>query len=136
MDSVGRYRFKERRGSLLDVPDINLKLVCSVSLQLSTADTHFRRMQTTSDGERRRFGFVWSDRYLGCPVDSTRCVAKVLCRFVSSSLTFRGLSEQVTVDLDVLAFFSLLKFLKREANERVVITDCQCSPYSDAPYER
>ncbi|KAL0062513.1 CCR4-NOT regulatory complex component [Marasmius tenuissimus] len=80
LDSVGGYRFKERRDRLLDILDINL-------------DWH---MHAISDGERRRVQ---------------------LCMGLMGKWDILLLDE-VTVDLDVLTRFSLLKFLKEEAAER------------------
>ncbi|KAL0565382.1 CCR4-NOT regulatory complex component [Marasmius crinis-equi] len=80
LDSVGGYRFKERRDRLLDILDVNL-------------DWH---MHAISDGERRRVQ---------------------LCMGLMGNWDVLLLDE-VTVDLDVLTRFTLLKFLKEEATER------------------
>ncbi|KAJ7276378.1 P-loop containing nucleoside triphosphate hydrolase protein [Mycena haematopus] len=80
LDSVGGYRHKERRDTLLDILDVDL-------------DWH---MHNISDGERRRVQLVFG---LMAPYD-------VL------------LLDEVTVDLDVLVRDDLLRFLKRDSEER------------------
>ncbi|KAK7016754.1 CCR4-NOT regulatory complex component [Paramarasmius palmivorus] len=80
LDSVGGYRYKERRDRLLNILDIDL-------------DWH---MHTISDGERRRVQ---------------------LCMGLMSNWDVL-LMDEVTVDLDVLTRYALLKFLKQETEER------------------
>ncbi|ESK88871.1 hypothetical protein Moror_17048 [Moniliophthora roreri MCA 2997] len=80
LDSVGGYRYKERRDRLLNILDIDL-------------DWH---MHAISDGERRRVQ---------------------LCMGLMSTWDVL-LMDEVTVDLDVLTRYALLKFLKQETEER------------------
>lgn len=80
LDSVGGYRYKERRDLLLDILDVDLDW----------------RMHQISDGERRRVQLVFG---LMQPFDIL-------------------LLDEVTVDLDVLVRDDLLRFLKKDSEER------------------
>ena len=106
LDSVGGYRYKERRDRLLDILDIDM-------------DWH---MHEISDGERRRvqlcFGLMvpwdvllldevrqsWWDQVLGL---------------------MRDCAPQVTVDLDVMVRDDLLNFLVQDSEERGATIICE-----------
>ena len=91
LNSVGGYRHKTRRDTLLDILDVDL-------------DWH---MHAISDGERRRVQLV-----MGLMGEWD-----VL------------LLDEVTVDLDVLVRDDLLKFLKKDSEERGATILCMCIGY-------
>jgi CCR4-NOT complex subunit CAF16 len=57
LDSVGGYRHKDRRDTLLDILDVDLDWSV-LSIPLHHSNTQRRHMHAISDGERRRVQLV------------------------------------------------------------------------------
>ena len=109
LNSVGGYRYKERRDILLDILDVDL-------------DWH---MHAISDGERRRVQLVmglmgeWNVLLL----DEVRLMPLKFLSQLDTSTT-----NQVTVDLDVMVRDDLLTFLKKDSKQRGATILCKIPP--------
>lgn len=114
LDSVGGYKYKERRDHLLDILDVDL-------------DWH---MHAISDGERRRvqlcMGLMapWDILLLDevCGLLLSRHKTRRSFVMATYNCFFIG---QVTVDLDVLVRDDLLTFLKNDSEARGATILCK-----------